>query len=235
MTRSIARQTAHQAYPDASEASLIVQARQHQEDAVRELIHRLNPRLFHVARGILNSDAEAEEAVQDAYMTAFTRLEQFRGDSSFTTWITRITINAARMRLRRIRRPELYDTVNESGQDGASIITFPFGTPETAETILGRRELHTILEVVVADLPADLRLVFLLRETEGLSVLQIARELSLNPITVKTRLFRARRRLRAAMEARLKGGFEAVFPFDGARCQSLTRLVIERLKSEGEL
>lgn len=219
----------------ASEAELIALARQRHEDAVRELIRRLNPRLFRVARGLLDSDAEAEEAVQDAYLAAFTRLDQFRGEATFATWITRITINTARMRLRRTHPQEPYDTVDEAEPASAAVLSFPRATMETAEMSLGRHELRRMLEDVVADLPAELRLVFLLREAEGLSVLAIARDLSLNPITVKTRLFRARRRLRAALETRLKGGFEAVFPFDGAKCGNLTRSVIVTLKGNGWL
>ena len=92
-----------------------------------------------------------------------------------------------------------------------------------------------MLEAVVAELPSDLRLVFLLREAQGLSILEIARDLSLNPITVKTRLFRARSRLRASLEKQLKGGFETVFPFDGAKCSRMTHSVIELIKNAGHL
>lgn len=224
-----------QGLQDAAEADLIALARQRNEDAVRELIRRLNPRLFRVARGMVASNAEAEDVVQDAYLAAFTRLDQFQGQSVFATWVTRITINAARMRLRGAHHADPYDTVNEVEPAQARVLTFPTGTMETAEMTLGRHELRHMLEEVVADLPPDLRLVFLLRETEGLSVLRIARDLSLNPITVKTRLFRARRRLRAALEGRLKGGFDTVFPFDGARCQHLTQSVLNQLKESGWL
>lgn len=216
---------------DAPEAALLALARQHDADAARELIRRLNPRLYRVARGMMASNAEAEEVVQDAYLAAFTRLEQFRGQSAFATWVTRITINAARMRLRRTAAPEHYDTVNEV--EPAATAVLPYPRPETAEMTFARCELRRMLEEVVADLPPDLRLVFLLRETEGLSVLEISRAISLNPITVKTRHFRARLRLRKALEGRLKGGFDAVFPFDGARCQRLTLAVLERLKANG--
>lgn len=220
---------------EAREADLITLARQRQEAAVRELIRRLNPRLFRVARGMLDSDAEAEEVVQEAYLAAFTRLDQFRGEAAFATWVTRITINAARMRLRAPARPEPYDTVNEAEPASAAVLPFPNPSSETAEMTLGRHELRRMLEEVVADLPPDLRLVFLLREAESLSILQIARDLSLNPITVKPRLFRARRRLRRALEGRLKGGFDTVFPFDGARCQRLTGSVLDQLKARGWL
>jgi len=86
------------------------------------------------------------------------------------------------------------------------------------------------LEAAVSGLPSDLRVVFLLREAEGMSILAIARDLRLHPITVKTRLFRARRQLRVTLEARMHGGFEAVFPFDGARCSGMADRVVAALK-----
>lgn len=220
---------------DLTEAELVDAARQRSEIAVRELIRRLNPRLFRVARGILESDAEAEDAVQEAYLSAFAHLREFREDAQFSTWITRITINAARMRLRGSKLTESYDRALGVHQSDAIVLTFPGSNTESAEMALGRREIRTMLEAVVAELPSDLRLVFLMREAQGLSILEIARDLSLNPITVKTRLFRARSRLRASLEKQLKGGFETVFPFDGAKCSRMTHSVIELIKKAGHL
>lgn len=215
---------------DAPETELVALARERSEAAVRELIRRLNPRLFRIARGILDSNAEAEEVVQDAYLTAFTRLQEFRGEARFSTWLTRIVLNTARMRRRRSRHQEEYDTVAENESDHAQVLAFPGASSPDAEVALARSQLRGMIEVAVASLPPELRLVFLLREAEGMSVLAIARDLSLNPVTVKTRLFRARRRLRIALEKRLKGGFEAVFPFDGARCAGIADRVVCALK-----
>ena len=216
---------------EASEAVLVDLARDRDEAAVRELIRRLNPRLFRVARGMLDSDAEAEEAVQEAYLAAFTRLHEFRGEARFSTWITRITINAAGVQRRRTHRHEEYDTVAEKEIDEPQVVAFPGAGPPGPEAALGRAQTRGFLEAAVAELPPELRLVFLLREAEGLSVLAIARDLRLNPITVKTRLFRARRHLRATLEAQMRGGFEAVFPFDGARCSGMADRVVAGLRS----
>jgi len=215
---------------DLGEGALVARARGKDEAAVRELVRRLNPRLFRVARGLLDSDAEAEEVVQEAYLTAFTRLQEFRGEARFATWVTRITINAAGMQRRRTRPHEEYDTVAEKESDPPQIVAFPGGGPPGPEAALGRAQTRGFLEAAVSGLPPDLRLVFLLREAEGMSILAIARDLRLNPITVKTRLFRARRQLRAALEARMRGGFEAVFPFDGARCTGMADRVVAALK-----
>lgn len=217
---------------DATEEDLVVAARTGSEAAVRELIRRLNPRLFRIARGILPGDAAAEDAVQDAYLAAFTRLDQFRGEARFSTWITRIAINTAQAQRRRIRPEEGYDTVAED--ETTRIVAFPGRGPELPESAFGRAQSRTLLEVAIAELPPDLRLPFLLHEVEELRSSVIARDLGLNIITVRTRIFRARRRLRAILEARLRGSFEAVFPFDGERCAAMADRVVRRLQTQPE-
>ena len=111
---------------------LVAAARTRDEAAIRELVQRMNPRLFRIARGILPTDAEAEEAVQDAYLAAFTRLDSFRGDARFSTWITRITINAARMQARRPRPDRDQQTVTD---DLASVSAYQ----EIAQTMQANR------------------------------------------------------------------------------------------------
>lgn len=226
--------------PSTAEADLVFAARFGPEEARRgaagrELVRRLNPRLFRVARGIVESDAEAEEVVQEAYLAAFDKIDQFRGEAAFSTWITRIAINAARMHQRRTRPVESYDTVTENTADPTNILSFPGVGSERPETALGRAQMRALMERAVAALPSDLRLPFLLHEVEGVPVRQIAADLSLNPITVKTRLFRARRRLRDALEAELRGGFETVFPFDGARCAGMADRVVAALRGGRQL
>lgn len=225
----------HAPAPDATtpEANLLRGARDGNEAAARELIRRLNPRLFRVARGIVSSDAEAEDVVQDAYLSAFAKLDSFREEASFTTWITRIAINEAKMQRRRDRRNEVYDTVAED--DAFHILAFPGQGGEPIEATIGRAQIRAIAEKAVADLPPDLRLVFILRETEGLTTAEAAKALHINPITVKTRLFRARRRLRTSLEEQARGGFEAIFPFDGQRCVHIADRVVVALKSLGRL
>jgi RNA polymerase sigma-70 factor, ECF subfamily len=210
----------------ATEEALIASARTGDEAAVRELIRRMNPRLFRIARGIVQSDAVAEEVVQETYLTAFTRLAEFEGRSRFSTWITRIAINTARMQLRQVRPQQEYDTVDET--ESSQIFAFPGQHHELPDSALGRSQLRGLLEAAIADLPSDLRLPFLLHEVESIKVREIADDLSLNPITVRTRLFRARRRLRTNLEAHVNGGFSSVFPFDGLRCARMADRVIQR-------
>jgi RNA polymerase sigma-70 factor, ECF subfamily len=214
-----------------AEAELVALAKARDEAAIRELIRRVNPRLFRVARGLVDSDAEAEDVLQDAYLAGFTHLDAFRGEARFTTWMTRIVFNAAGTRRRGARLHEEYDTVAEDRSESPHVVTFP-APPQGAEAALGRSQVRSLIEEAIGTLPPDLRLVFLLREAEGLSIRTIASDLALNPVTVKTRLFRARRRLRARMEQRLKGGFDTVFPFDGARCARMADRVVHLLRRE---
>ncbi len=215
--------------PTTAEAELVTRAKQGEEAAIRELIRRMNPRLFRIARGIVFTDADAEEVVQESYLKAFTHLDTFRAEARFSTWIIRIAINTARMRLRSARPQEEYDTVTEPRNATESVLAFPGQETNMPEAALGRTQLRALLESTVAQLPSDLRLPFLMREAENMSVRAIARHLSLNPITVKTRLFRARRRLRTALEERIHGGFDAIFPFDGARCAGMADRVVAGL------
>ena len=229
MNRPVIQRRPAPSLADATEAELVAAARARDEAAVRELIRRINPRLFRVARGIVASDAEAEEVVQEAYLAAFTRLDTFRAEASFATWITRIALNAAMMRSRRTRPHEEYDTVTEADRSDDTVLPFPRSGTDQPDAALGQRQVRELLERAISELPPDLRVVFLLREAEGMSTLAIARDLSLNPVTVKTRLFRARLRLRKSIERRLRGGFDAIFPFGGARCSAMADRVVAAL------
>lgn len=218
--------------PQTPERYLVERAAQRCEVAIRELIRRNNPRLFRVARGIVSSDAEAEDVVQDTYLAAFRGLDNFRGGAAFSTWITRIAMNKALSHLRRVRLEEEYDTVSEG--ENSSVLQFPGSRPESGEARYGRDQIRSMLEEAVARLPPSLRVVFLMSEAEGMSGAEIARDLGLNPITVKTRLFRARRWLKGDLEAQVKGGFEAIFPFDGARCAHTADRVVDLLTAKGD-
>ena len=218
-----------------SEAELVAAARRRDEEAVRELIRRLNGRLYRIARGMMPSDAEAEEVVQDAYLSAFTHLDDFREAARFSTWITRITLNCAAMRLRK-HRPEQqeYDTVQERNLCGDGVLAFPGCHPETAEATLARMQTRAVIEAAVAELPPDLRLVFLMHETAGMGLHDIARDRSRPLGTGKTRLMRARHRLRRIISARIRGGFDSIFPFAGQRCAGMADRVAALLRARAD-
>jgi RNA polymerase sigma-70 factor (ECF subfamily) len=217
----------------AGDPALVELARGGDDDAVRVLVRRHNQRLFRVARAILRSDAEAEDAVQASYVKAFTHLDGFRGEAQFTTWLTRITANEALGR-RRQQRPttdlEAIEAAQASGS--AEIIQFPLLQPQSdPETDMAREEIRQLLEQAVDALPEGFRAVVVLRDVEGLSAEETAAHLSLKPATVNTRLHRARRMLREAIAARLAPAFSALFPFDGQRCVNMAERVVTALHS----
>ncbi|OOG22627.1 hypothetical protein B1C78_14395 [Thioalkalivibrio denitrificans] len=214
---------------ELDEESLLCAARAQDEAAIRELIRRFNPRLFRIARGIVQSDADAEDVVQETYVSAFRRLSDFRGEARFATWLSRIAVNTALMRQRSRWRDHVpLDTVEEKSVN-ERVVTFPSAAVDDPYQQAGRQQIRQILEAAVAELPAPLRVVFLMRETEGMSILAISRDLNINPVTVKTRLFRARRSLRKQLEVRIRGGFDVIFPFAGARCAGMAERVVRSL------
>lgn len=214
---------------DLTDAALVAFARDGDAAAVALLIRRYNQRLFRVARAILPDDGAAEDAVQEAYLKAFSSLSTFRGAAAFGTWLTRITINEAYQAARKARPAAQYDVIaDHATHSDGRVIAFPAPDPGVEDELM-RHEVRQMLEKAVSDLPEAYRIVFTLREIEGLSVREVARLLDLNVLTVKTRDFRARRLLRRHLENALMGGFAAAFPFAGMRCAAFSQRVLREL------
>jgi RNA polymerase sigma factor (sigma-70 family) len=217
---------------ELGDTDLAALARLGVEEAFRTIMQRCNQRLFRVARAIVRDDAEAEDVVQEAYGRAFAHLAGFRGEAGLLTWLTRITINEARGRLRRRRATVDLDALQGAQASGAEIIMFP--TTETPESDAARAQIRRLLEEAVDELPEAFRLVFLLREVESCSTDETAAQLGLQPATVKTRLHRARRLLRQALDEKLAPTLAGAFPFLGARCERLTSAVLARLQASAQ-
>ena len=217
---------------DLGEADLVELARRGGENAIRTLIERNNQRLFRAARSVLRNDGEAEDVVQETYVKAFTALASFRGEASFSTWLTRIALNEAVSRLRRRRRNSDLEALDQAVSADAGLVSlFPLSlVPLPADTEAARSEMRQILETAIDGLPEGFRTVFVLRDVEGLSTEETAEQLTLKPETVKTRLHRARRMLRAVLEEQMRGSFAELYPFDGARCANMADRVIEKLR-----
>ena len=214
-------------YATMPEKLLLRHAQSGDRDAFRAIMQRHNQRLFRIARAVVSNDDEAEDVLQDAYLKAFGAIGLFRGESGLNTWLTAITLNESRGRLRRRRPTESLEVMEENG---IRVIPFPgmaeIPDPE-AEAV--RSETRRLLERAIDQLPDEFRLVFMLREVEGLSVEETAAQLNLNPQTVRTRLFRARQSLRQSLMSTLSSGMEGVFPFLGARCNRIADRVLARL------
>jgi len=218
------------------EAALVRLAQAGDGEAFRVIMQRGNQRLFRVARGVVRDDGEAEDVLQEAYARAFAAIGAFRGEAGVMTWLTRIVLNEARGRLRRRRPMVQLDQIEAAQMDGAQVIPFPNamggGSPEADAA---RAQIRDLIEHAVDDLPDLFRIVFIMRDIEECSIEETAANLDLRPETVKTRLHRARRLLRAALDARLASTMVEAFPFLGARCSRITEAVLARLAAEGRL
>jgi len=213
------------------DGALVERARQRDAAAVRLIMQRHNRRLFRVARGVLNDEAEAEDVVQETYVRAFTHLDGFRGEAQLSTWLTRIALNEALGRLRRRRLTvglKAIDAISDQGE--ARVIYLPSARQGSdPEAAAARAEVRRLLERAVDQLPEHFRMVFMLRDIEEMSVEETAAHLGLRPETVKTRLHRARRLLRQSLDRTLSSAVSDVFPCAGARCARSTQAVLARL------
>ncbi|MGD9968045.1 MAG: RNA polymerase sigma factor [Hyphomonadaceae bacterium] len=224
-----AQEVARPDYAGMAEEELVLRARAGERNAFRAIMQRGNQRLFRVARGIVRNEAEAEDVLQEAYLRAFTGLSQFRGGASVFTWLTRIVINEANGRLRRRRSQVGLDAIDEAQGRGAHVIMFPNGDmPSSPEKDVARVQARQLLEKAIDELPADFRNVLILRDIEECSIAETAAALDIREETVKTRLHRARRQLRAALSETFASSLSDAFPFLGARCDRITEAVLQR-------
>lgn len=217
-------------YASLPDDALIALVREQHPGAFRAVMQRYNQPLYRIARAIVRDDAEAEDVVQECWMRAFSAIESFRGDSALLTWLTRIVINEARGRLRKRRPGAEMGEVETAQRQGALLLGFPgVRVPEDPEAEAAREQARLLVERAVDRLPQAFRMVFLLRDVQEYSVEETASILGVKPETIKTRLFRARRLLRAALDTALADALHGSFPFLGRRCERLTGGVMERL------
>lgn len=215
----------HEGLPDMEIARRVAAGDDH---ALELLMRRYNQTLHRTARSILKDDAEAEDAVQDAYMLAYRAIGGFRGEARLSTWLVRIVVNAAIGRLRkRTRRAEVIRLNGETGQDGEDATP-----PELTEQSVVRSEARRLLEAKIDELPDAFRTVFVLRALEELTVEEAAKSLGIPEATVRTRYFRAKGLLREAIAREIDGAFEDAFSFDGVRCDRIVACVLARIHEE---
>lgn len=222
------RSPAPQAAVLSVDAELVRRALGRDDTAFRTIMERYNRRLYRIARGILRSESEAEDAVQEAYVKAFTHLGSFRGDSSLATWLSRITMNEALGRFRR-QRPIVDLETFEAHRRDAQIIRFPQTATTDPERTMAQREILQLVERATDNLPEIFRIVFMTRVIEGMSVEETASLLNLPPDTVKTRLHRARKLVREELDKQIGPVLMDAFPFAGRRCERMTSAVLQRL------
>lgn len=215
-----------------SDSKLVELALQRHPEALRFIMRRHSRRLYRVARAVLRDDSEAEDVVQEVYVRAFTALATFRADSSLSTWLTRIAVNEA-LRRRRQQKPMVDLTVLDAPEerDRIRVIPFPLMKAEPdPEQAAAQQEIRRVLERAIDDLAEHFRIVFVMRDIEGMSVEETATQLGLRSETVRTRLHRARAELREALKTQLASTLREAFPFAGARCSRIASAVLQRLE-----
>jgi RNA polymerase sigma-70 factor, ECF subfamily len=201
--------------------------------AFEALMRRYNRMLFRTARAILRDDAEAEDALQEAYLQAYRALGSFRGDAELSTWLARIVANEALQRLRKhARRAEIVPL--QPATDAELEQVSDTERDKAPEVGAARAEMRRLLEAQIDALPEAYRAVFMLRAVEELSVEETAAVLELPPATVRTRLFRARSMLREALAQKIDLACEDAFSFAGERCDRVVARVLARLNQPKE-
>jgi RNA polymerase sigma-70 factor (ECF subfamily) len=191
------------------------------------LFRRHRQRVYRVARAIVRDDAEAADIVQEAYLRAYTHLHQFAGRATFSTWLTKIAVHLAwnRARLRGRQREKQAVPAGDGKAAGGEVAI----GPDPERQAFGK-EVKSILEAAIDALPDRYRAVFMMREVEEMSTAETAECLNLSQDTVKTRLHRARARLRERLYASVGSLGAGAFRFGGSNCQRMWKALFLRVK-----
>ena len=215
-------------YP-TNDAEQVQRALARDAGAFRAIMQTHNRRLYRIARSILRNNADAEDALQEAYVSAFTNLASYRGEGSLKSWLSRIVINESLGRMRQ-RHSTIDLAALEQQQSEAQVIQFPQSTPNNdPERTMAQRQIIHLVEQATDNLTEAFRLVFVARVIEGMSIEETSELLGVKPETIKTRLHRARQLVRDQLEKEIGPVMTDAFPFDGRRCERMTETVMKRL------
>jgi RNA polymerase sigma-70 factor, ECF subfamily len=181
------------------ERDLVARLKRGDEAAFEEVLRRYEVKVYNLTRGLMRNEGDAEDAMQDTFISVFRNIGRFKGDSSLSTWIYRIAVNSALMRLRKRRQDDKTVPIEEYmpafDETGHRVAVVPDWHPAVDKLLLDK-ELAGLLRGWIADLAPEYRTVFLLRDQEGLSNEEVATVLNLTVAAVKSRLHRARMYLR---------------------------------------
>lgn len=224
-TTKLATAAEREAQPELSDEQIVARVLDGDVALFEVLMRRSNTRIYRALRSLLRDEGEIEDAMQATYVQAYSKLASFRADARFSTWLTRIAINEALGRLRRNRRhPAVSLAVIEEP-------AMPSLGPanETPEYNASRHELVGLLERAVDSLSEPYRLVFMLREIEGLDTAETALALNVSEEVVKTRLLRARGALRGWLEKLVGSAGGEAFGFHAPRCDRVVARVMGQI------
>lgn len=188
--------------------ALLLRLQQGDDDAFELLVRRYGTRMMAVARRILGNDSDAQDAVQEAFLSAFRSIDKFDGRSQLGTWLHRITVNACLMRLRKQQRRNEQDIERllPSFEPNGHLADRQTDWSEPALAQVERQETRDLVRQAIDQLPEDYRTVLLLRDIEELNTAETAAALGVSNALVKTRLHRARQALRGILGEHFQGG-----------------------------
>jgi RNA polymerase sigma-70 factor (ECF subfamily) len=212
---------------DLTDDRLVELARERNLLAFEALMRRHNRRLFRVTRSVLRDADIAQDAVQETYLRAFTKLDSYQPTGKFGAWITRVALNEALMIRRRVRGDTI--SLEDVGDDSLTVEESAVSDAPTADQFVEAAYARALLEHAIDALPENFRTVFMLRAVEGLDVRETAECLDINAATVRTRLFRAQRLLRAELSRRLQAESTEIFDFGAERCDRVVAHVLANL------
>jgi len=195
------------------EAALVAQAQQGGVEAFTELVNRYESNIFRLARHITQNPEDAEDILQETFLKAYEHLKDFQGASKFYTWLVRIAVNQSLMKLRK-RKSDASVSLDDPYDTGEENLTREIAVWDpTPESTYSREEIRAILEKAVDSLPPAFRAVFVLRDVEEFSTEETAAALNLSIPAVKSRLLRARLRLREKLTRYFKRKGEDLFDY----------------------
>jgi RNA polymerase sigma-70 factor (ECF subfamily) len=207
-----------QAQLDIIERELIQRVCDGEQEAFYELVRPYERSIYFAARSVLENDADAEEAAQEAVLKAFTHIRGFRAESKFSTWLIQITINEARMKLRKDHR-HLYDSLDEpkSDEEGDYWPSDYADWREIPSEALETKELRKALLKAIDSLAPKYRQVLICRDVQQLNIAETAKALGISEANVRTRLLRARLQMRDALAPGFDGGWRRGRGYEKAR------------------
>ena len=210
-----------QAEIQCTDNGLVTQVLRGEKRLFGQLTHKHNRRIYRICFSVMQDDLEAEEAMQSAYVRAYEHLRQFRFESDFSTWLTRIALNECYARLKKRNRLVSDDHAGHNISD-----------TETPYNRMVTNELRLLIEAAINKLPETYRTVFILREVEGASVAETMACLDLSESNVKVRLSRAKKMLRDKLNDLYKN--QELFPFHLSRCNRMAERVLALIGADPE-
>ncbi|HEX4232081.1 MAG TPA: RNA polymerase sigma factor [Bryobacteraceae bacterium] len=199
--------------PVFDEAALVARAKAGDMEAFSDLVQHYDRRVFRMAKQITQNDDDAEDVLQESFLKAYSHLDDFQGNSKFYTWLVRIAVNEALMKLRKRRsdRTVPLDDPIDTGED--SVAREIAVWEDNPEQKYSREEMASILDQAVQSLKPAYRTVFILRDIEEMSIEETAEALSLSISAVKSRLLRARLQLREKLTRQFKRKGDDAFAY----------------------